>query len=171
MRRRWQSALFKLTEIFTKPRVMRFPLKALFSWAGRQPLVMHKCICDAHTRFKTGQILEKGWTRAFHCQGVFRCKIVSGCVLLQDVRADQKKKLNFFSRKHLCLRAVVINHISQSELFMMFVSAFRLQKCWYIERKRLFFFFVIYDGIANYDEIGYCALHNNGSKKKNRNIM
>lgn len=38
---------------------MRFPLKALFSRAGRQPLVMHKCICDAHTRFKVGQILKK----------------------------------------------------------------------------------------------------------------
>lgn len=38
---------------------MRLPLKALFSWAGRQPLVMHKCICDAHTQFKTGPILEE----------------------------------------------------------------------------------------------------------------
>lgn len=26
---------------------MRLPLKALFSWAGRQPLVMHNCICYA----------------------------------------------------------------------------------------------------------------------------
>lgn len=31
MKRRRQSTLFKLTEIFTKLRVMRFPLKALFS--------------------------------------------------------------------------------------------------------------------------------------------
>lgn len=102
MRRRWQSALFKLTKIFTKPRVMWFPLKALFSWAGRQPLVMHKCICDAHTWFKIGQILEKGWTRTFHCQGVFSYEIVSGCVLPQDPHGDHR--LNLLCRIHLFFR-------------------------------------------------------------------
>lgn len=34
---------------------VQFPLQALFSFAGRQPLAMHKCICDAHTR-KMGQV-------------------------------------------------------------------------------------------------------------------
>ena len=156
-RRRWQSALFKLTEIFTKLRVMRSPLKALFSWAGRQPLVMHKCICDAHTRFKMGQNLEKGWTRTFHCQGAFRYQIDSGCVLVQHLHVNPK--VGFFEQKTFVLEQKkwkwpVLNRSHCIVCSAVYVSSFRLNKYWYTERGKflasyffkncgLFYFYLI----------------------------
>lgn len=71
-RRRWQSALFKLTEILTKLRLMQLPFKLYLGELG----VNHYLCTNApvtQRRFNIGQIKmgKNGWTRTFHCQGVF----------------------------------------------------------------------------------------------------